>query len=71
MGHLAYNECPKEVKTYLLGKATHTPRVLAEDRGYFKNKECIVQHQGKWLRMLPPVWKQFACICVTKNRKFY
>lgn len=52
-GHLAYNEYPKELSEDVFIKQSQALRELAEDRNYFKNKDCVIQHQGKLLRMLP------------------
>lgn len=69
MGHLASNECHKELSEDVFTGQSQALRELAEDRGYLKNRDCVVQHQGKLLRMLPLAQKQFACVCFTKNRE--
>ena len=50
----ACNKCSEEQNEDEFIGQSQAPRELAKDRGYFKNKNCVVQYQGKLLRMLPP-----------------
>lgn len=42
MGHLTYNEYPKELSEDVFIKQSQNLRELAEDRNYFKNKDCVI-----------------------------
>lgn len=47
-----YTKCSKELSEDVLIGQSQAPKELARDRDYFKNKDHIVEHQGKLLRIL-------------------